>query len=936
MRRFENDKRFWEITLEGRTVMTRSGTLGRKGRESRKGYTSSRAALAEIDKRIGKRLEEGGWFEVLPPFEGEVDLEPRIAGIDPEKVAAWERRPGTLQVDGASAAAEVAKSLALGLDRYRAGLDQSVGAAVVSRILEEGPEAVGDNELERAVLMAMAPQAATADLLVARVGLVPVVETLAVGLRLRVDRDLRRAWLVAGESKVPKVRPLVIRLRDLLRCADASTHVACEALVAGAASDALAHQLELVSLFPGAPWVDDWLLRHSAQAPALQALGNASPDAFCDVARGLAGTVHNRPKRLLPQLEQLLVRHGPDAAKAVFLLADGMGVEGLPLMARVQTKEGVRRLLGLLDDKVKGSAARAALVSMSDRTLAVLASIAKHKKAELAFAEELARQPGLAAKLVPHLAPAAARRVQAWAGDVADLDVADDVPAVLSTSDTPLEPWLRLPDLPPLRTPDGERAYPASATAHFVSRLMDQLEGVDEAFAAAVRAACAPESLDGVVAGVLVAWKERAADDLYGTSPWTLVTEDRDEEHDDVPPRARWVRDRNAPEEMEVPWLLHAVDAFGGDTTSEALFRCILAWGSKGGRYGELLSQAVDAMCRLPGEGSLVRLGALARRVQKTRVRIEQHLAKVAREAGLSREGLDEMLLPTLGLDETGSIRLDYGTRTFTGTFDAGLNPVLRDADGSLRKSLPRANAKDDAAAAKRARATWKELRSQVRAMRTTLLGRLELGMRTQRTWRGDAFLRYLATHPVARHPVSGLVWSVENDGERVMFRVDESGAPVDVDDEPVSLDGPVRLVHPVQLTEEERRSWRDVFVDYELLQPFDQLERVTFHHGDALSGVQGKAIPRGRLFALRSKGWVFHTSRVVEEMPYDQPMLYALSLTIGGFRVVVKAHGPVDLKQDEEMLVGTIERFSGEWDDLPPAWVSEVGRDLQRAVAEA
>ena len=121
-----------------------------------------------------------------------------------------------------------------------------------------------------------------------------------------------------------------------------------------------------------------------------------------------------------------------------------------------------------------------------------------------------------------------------------------------------------------------------------------------------------------------------------------------------------------------------------------------------------------------------------------------------------------------------------------------------------------------------------------------------------------------------------------------------------------------------------------------ELLQPFDQLERVTFHHGDALSGVQGKAIPRGRLFALRSKGWVFHTSRVVEEMPYDQPMLYALSLTIGGFRVVVKAHGPVDLKQDEEMLVGTIERFSGEWDDLPPAWVSEVGRDLQRAVAEA
>ncbi len=679
---------------------------------------------------------------MLPPFAGPVDLAPRIVDLDADKLAAWTRRPGTLAVDGDAAEAEVAKGLQLGVERFRAGLERSAHAEVLRRILDDGPGAVRDDDVDRAVLLAMAPGAATADLLVARFGLEAVVRTLAQGPLLHVERDLRTAWLVPGEDKLPKVRPAAARLRDLLRHADEGTWAACEAMASAALQRGGRFVLELVTMFPATAWVDGYLRLCGLSGPVVQVAGCAGVEAFCDLWQGRKPTLHNGLSKLLPQLEQVLLRHGAEAAPAVFLLAEGMGAEGMPLMARVRSADGVGRLLELLDDKVRGSSARAALVGMSDLTLATLAGMERPKKAWTELAEELARQPGLVPQLLPHLDTRRANRVRRWAGDQEQLELVDQVPAVLSTSSVPLEPWLRLPDLPPLRIPDGSKAYPASATAHLVGRLM---EAVDEALVEQVLAACDPASVDEVVAGVWSAWSEGASEALYGTSPWRLVTEDHDDEWDDAPPRTRWVRDRNAPEEMEVPWVLHAVDAFGGDACSEALFRAIVAWGARGGRYPELLSQTIDSMCRLPGEGNLVRLGALARRVQKAKVRIEQHLARVARESGLSREHLDEMLLPTLGLDGSGRIELDYGSRAFMGTFDTALHAVLLDPDGKARSSLPKPTAKDDAARAKAAQASWKELKEQARTLRTTLLGRLELALRTQRSWDPDLFLRYLA-----------------------------------------------------------------------------------------------------------------------------------------------------------------------------------------------
>ena len=57
-------------------------------------------------------------------------------------------------------------------------------------------------------------------------------------------------------------------------------------------------------------------------------------------------------------------------------------------------------------------------------------------------------------------------------------------------------------------------------------------------------------------------------------------------------------------------------------------------------------------------------------------------------------------------------------------------------------------------------------------------------------------------------------------------FRVTEEGDYADVDDDPLTLDGPIAIPHPLTLEPPLRAAWGEVLADYELLPPFPQLGR--------------------------------------------------------------------------------------------------------------
>lgn len=57
---------------------------------------------------------------------------------------------------------------------------------------------------------------------------------------------------------------------------------------------------------------------------------------------------------------------------------------------------------------------------------------------------------------------------------------------------------------------------------------------------------------------------------------------------------------------------------------------------------------------------------------------------------------LEDRLVPDLGLDDSGSLPLDFGPRQFTIGFDETLKSFVRGTSGSRLKDLPKLNRSDD------------------------------------------------------------------------------------------------------------------------------------------------------------------------------------------------------------------------------------------------
>jgi Domain of unknown function (DUF4132) len=313
-------------------------------------------------------------------------------------------------------------------------------------------------------------------------------------------------------------------------------------------------------------------------------------------------------------------------------------------------------------------------------------------------------------------------------------------------------------------------------------------------------------------------------------------------------------------------WALMAVGYLGGDRSAQRLARLVRAWPGEGQHRRARLG--LRALRAIGTDVALALLNDIARRLRFKALREEARTAmeQIARERGIPRDELEDRIVPDAGLAPDGSRVFDYGPRRFTLVIGSDLRPLLRDADGRLRRSLPTPGARDDAELASAAREQWKAVRrTVVDTLRQQTL-RLEDAMVTQRSWSAAAFELHLAGHPVMRHLVRLLVFeATAPDGPRRSFRLTAGGEPVDVHGAALALaaNERVTLVHPLQLTPEERDAWTAALADAEIVQPFPQLQRplhdVTADELDArdITRFNAAAInPRTLVGMLEHRGW--------------------------------------------------------------------------------
>ncbi|WP_322922860.1 DUF4132 domain-containing protein [Paenibacillus campi] len=314
-------------------------------------------------------------------------------------------------------------------------------------------------------------------------------------------------------------------------------------------------------------------------------------------------------------------------------------------------------------------------------------------------------------------------------------------------------------------------------------------------------------------------------------------------------------------------WVLYLAVMFGDRRLIDLLGGQMKEWAENS--RGAIAAEAVRVLAYLSDPAALMVIDKLSRTIKNRQVKTAalDSLQLAAENMNLTPEQLADRLVTTLGLDEQGEMTLSYGERTFTVKVGMDLQLRVISADtGKTVKSLPAPTAKDDAELAKAAKATFNGLKKDLKTMVTLQSQRLEQSLSKRRLWTGEQWKALFVGNMIMRQFAIGLIWGVYAAGQLTdTFRYMEDGTfnTVDEDEYEWTDEVEIGLVHPLELSSAQIAAWKQQLADYEVVQPFKQLERQTYelqeeqtsrHEWEAVP--QGEYSPTGFPNALERYGW--------------------------------------------------------------------------------
>ncbi|HEY2926865.1 DUF4132 domain-containing protein [Piscinibacter sp.] len=376
---------------------------------------------------------------------------------------------------------------------------------------------------------------------------------------------------------------------------------------------------------------------------------------------------------------------------------------------------------------------------------------------------------------------------------------------------------------------DSGEALPATAIEHIGSMLAISKLEAPYAGLALVREACTPASLAEFAWDLFEAWIAAAAPSKDG-------------------------------------WAFTALGLLGDDETARRLAPRIREWPGESAHQRAVTG--LDLLAAIGSDVALMHLNGIAGKVKFKALqdRAREKIAAVAEVRGFTPAELADRLVPDLGLDERGTLALDFGPRQFFVSFDETLKPFVKDAQGARLKDLPKPVKSDDAALAEAATERYKQMKKDAKAVASLQVIRLEMSMVERRRWSATDFRLFFLEHPLMRHLAARVVWGVYDPQGRIVrgFRVAEDWTLADETDQETTLadDASVGIVHVLEMPQSMQAAFGQIFADYETLQPFKQLGRETYPltpeelKSSEIKRYETKTVATGSVMGLVNRGW--------------------------------------------------------------------------------
>jgi len=252
-----------------------------------------------------------------------------------------------------------------------------------------------------------------------------------------------------------------------------------------------------------------------------------------------------------------------------------------------------------------------------------------------------------------------------------------------------------------------------------------------------------------------------------------------------------------------------------------------------------------------------------AKDVRVNRAAIES-MDEMAKEMNLTKEDLLDFIIPDFGFSKKGELTLDFGPRQFTISLQSDLTMLITDNNAKKFKNLPKVGKNDDAEKGAEATKIFKNIKKELKKQVKIEKERLERGFSESRFWTGENWLKLFINNPIMRIFAMNLVWGkYKNDELTESFRYLDDGSFSNIEDDELNIENneTIALVHPIELTESQLEAWKEILEDYEITQPFEQIDRPIFKVIDKTKKIMDdfKGYMLGR-FALKNNlfkyGW--------------------------------------------------------------------------------